>query len=78
MDRPIEIWQQVDDLLQTLTGYPKIFDDVDFKPPPPPPPPTFDFVFTGEAPRGIDTPPHLQGNITRDPDSTAGDRRTSR
>ena len=37
MDRPIEIWEQVEDLLQTLTGYPKIFDDVDFKPPHPPP-----------------------------------------
>ena len=40
MDRPIKIWEQVDDLLQTLTGYPKFFDDVDFKPPPPPPPAT--------------------------------------
>ena len=40
MDRPIKIWEQVDELLQTLTGYPKIFDDVDFKPPPPPPPAT--------------------------------------
>ena len=35
MDRPIKIWEQVDDLLQTLTGYPKFSDDVDFKPPPP-------------------------------------------
>ena len=37
MDRPIKIWEQVDELLQTLTGYPKFSDDVDFKPPPPPP-----------------------------------------
>ena len=36
MDRPIEIWQQVDDLLQTLTGYPKFTEAQDFKPPPPP------------------------------------------
>ena len=35
MDRPIKIWEQVDELLQTLTGYPKFSDDVDFKPPPP-------------------------------------------
>ena len=40
MDRPIKIWEQVDDLLQTLTGYPKFSDDEDFKPPPPPPPAT--------------------------------------
>ena len=40
MDRPIKIWEQVDDLLQTLTGYPKFTEAQDFKPPPPPPPAT--------------------------------------
>ena len=39
MDRPIEIWELVDDLLQTLTGYPEFTEAQDFKPPPPPPPP---------------------------------------
>ena len=38
MDRPLEIWELVDDLLQTLTGYPKFTEDQDFREPPPPPP----------------------------------------
>ena len=40
MDRPLEIWGLVDDLLQTLTGYPKFTEDQDFREPPPPPPAT--------------------------------------
>ena len=40
MERPIKIWEQVDDLLQTLTGYPKFTEDQDFREPPPPPPTT--------------------------------------
>ena len=45
MEKPTTIWHQVDDLLQTLTGYPKFYDDVDPKPTPvpapaPAPPPT--------------------------------------
>ena len=38
MERPMKIWEQVDDLLQTLTGYPKFTEDQDFREPPPPPP----------------------------------------
>ena len=33
MEKPTTIWQQVDNLLQTLTGMPKFSDNVDFKPP---------------------------------------------
>ena len=38
MERPLKIWEQVDDLLQTLTGMPKFTEDQDFREPPPPPP----------------------------------------
>ena len=50
MAKPTTIWQKVDNLLQTLTGYPEFYeDDIDSKPtpmpapapaPPPTPPPT--------------------------------------
>ena len=38
MERPLKIWEQVDDLLQTLTGVPKFTEDQDFREPPPPTP----------------------------------------
>ena len=38
MERPLKIWEQVDDLLHTLTGIPKFTEDQDFREPPPPPP----------------------------------------
>ena len=38
MERPLKIWEQVDDLLHTLTGVPKFTEDQDFREPPPPPP----------------------------------------
>ena len=31
MERPLKIWEQVDDLLQTLTGVPKFTEDQDFR-----------------------------------------------
>ena len=40
MERPLKIWEQVDDLLHTLTGVPKFTEDQDFREPPPPPPTT--------------------------------------
>ena len=46
MAKPTTIWQKVDNLLQTLTGYPEFYeDDIDSKPTPvpapaPAPPPT--------------------------------------
>ena len=40
MERPLKIWEQVDDLLQTLTGVPKFTEDQDFREPPPPTPTT--------------------------------------
>ena len=40
MERPLKIWEQVDDLLHILTGVPKFTEDQDFREPPPPPPTT--------------------------------------
>ena len=48
MATPKKNWGEVDNLLQTLTGYPEFYDDIDSKPtpvpapvpPPPTPPPT--------------------------------------
>ena len=92
MEKPTTIWQQVDDLLQTLTGYPKFFDDVNFKPPPTPtstpppaPPPTPTPTATPTAlilsllekhSGGLTPHRNMQRNITFDRNSTTSYQRT--